>query len=106
MRLFLSYASEDRAIAERLAAVLRDQGHRVFFDRERLQSGEGFDRRIQREIAVSSAFIFLISPNSIRPGRYSLTELDFARKRSPNPSRRILPALVAPTPMADIPGAS
>jgi hypothetical protein len=39
----------------------------------------------------------------VAAGRYTLSELDLARRRWPHPSGHVLPVLVAPTPMASIP---
>jgi TIR domain len=43
--VFLSYASEDAAAAERIATALRDAGIEIWFDREELRGGDAWDRR-------------------------------------------------------------
>ncbi len=103
MRIFLSHASEDKPAAESLAFSLRNRGHKVFLDRDDLPPGESYDKQIELAVRDSDLFIFLISPASVIKGRYTLTELSFARKRWPDPHGRLLPVLVAPTPMHDIP---
>ena len=103
MRLFLSYANEQRETAEAVALSLRGRGHEVFFDRHDLPPGGGYDARIDTAIRRSHAFIFLISPESVAPGRYTLTELAFARAKWPSPSDRVLPVMVAPTPTDAVP---
>ena len=60
MRAFISYASEQRDIAERLALGLRNEGNRAFFDRDALPAGGSFDDRIRRAIQRSHLFVFLI----------------------------------------------
>ena len=80
MRIFLSYAKEDRDIAKAIYLALRDQGHRVFFDRTDLPAGEEFHNRIRRAIEGSHLFIFLLSAKAIDKQSYTLSELEVAEK--------------------------
>jgi len=103
MNIFLSYASEDRPTAEAIAFSLRDRGHEVFLDRDGLRVGEGFDKSIEQAVNKSNIFIFLISPQSVAEGRYTLTELTFARQKWPSPSGHVLPVRVRTTSRDQIP---
>jgi hypothetical protein len=103
MKIFLSYASEDRSTAEAIAFSLRDRGHEVFLDRDGLRVGEGFDKSIEQAVNKSNIFIFLISPQSVAEGRYTLTELTFARQKWPSPSGHVLPVRVRTTSLDQIP---
>ena len=103
MNIFLSYASEDRSTAEAIAFSLRDRGHEVFLDRDGLRVGEGFDKSIEQAVNKSNIFIFLISPQSVAEGRYTLTELTFARQKWPSPSGHVLPVRVRTTSRDQIP---
>src|SRR5699024_2882576 len=47
--------------------------------------------------------VFLISPESVTRGRYTLSELAFAKTKWPNPSNRVLPVMMAPTPLDQVP---
>ncbi|HZD40096.1 MAG TPA: SUMF1/EgtB/PvdO family nonheme iron enzyme, partial [Terriglobales bacterium] len=78
MRIFLSYASEDRSAAKALYLALGDQGHRVFFDRASLPAGEEFHNRIREAIESSQLFIFLLSAKAIDERSYTLSELEIA----------------------------
>jgi TIR domain len=102
MRVFVSYAGEQRTDADRLALGLRQAGHRVFFDRDALGAGDDYDAAIRREVGKSSLFVYLVSRDSLRRGAYSLTELGYARKRWPTPSERVLPVMVEPVPIESI----
>jgi hypothetical protein len=51
-----------------------------------LPAGESYNDRIRAAIGESDLFLFLISPEAVAPGRYTLAELDFARERWPHPS--------------------
>lgn len=103
MRIFISYAKEQRDIAESIALALRSKRHTVFFDRDDLPAGLGYDDLIRKAINRSQLLIFIISPESIAAGRYTLTELAFARRRWPSPHGRVLPVRIRPTPMENIP---
>ncbi len=103
MQIFLSYASDDREIAEKIASRLELEDHTVFFDREGLQSGKGYDQQIRQAINDCDLLIFLISPDAVAAGRYTLTELKFAKQKWRNVTDRILPVVARETPTADIP---
>lgn len=103
MHIFLSYSSNDRDVADRIHLSLVAQQHDVFFDREDLTPGLEYDNRIAQEIQRTDLFIFLISPESVRSGRYTLNELGMAQRRWAHPSERVLPVMVHPTPMDQIP---
>jgi hypothetical protein len=103
MRIFLTFASEQNEIAESIQLALRNRGHQVFFSHDDLPPGESFDERIQKSIGECELLVFLISPQSVAKGRYTLTELAFARSQWRSPRGRVLPVVVAPTPMESIP---
>jgi len=103
MKIFLSYSSKDRIKAEEVALAMQAEGHDVFFDREDLAGGEDFNAVIRQHIAAADLFIFLISPQSVRPGAYTLTELKLAREKWIHPGKHVLPVLLEPTAMAQIP---
>jgi hypothetical protein len=66
LQIFLSYASERQDAAEEVALALKERGHKVFFDRDRLPPGEGFHARIEQEVQSCDIAVFLISPESRR----------------------------------------
>ncbi len=103
MRVFMSYASENKTAAEAIAFSLRSRGHHVFFDRDDLPDGASYDDRIEAAVENSDLFIFLITPEAVAQGRFTMTELKFARHKWRNPSGFVLPVMLTPTPMADVP---
>ncbi len=62
--VFLSYAREDVALAEKLASLLAANGLDVWWDR-RLISGDAINTTIERAIDDAKAVIVLWSPHSI-----------------------------------------
>jgi hypothetical protein len=103
VQIFISFASEQKETAELIAVVLRERGYKVFFSKDTLPAAESFDVRIERAVKSSNLFIFLISPESVTKGKYTLTELAFAREKWSSPGGHVLPVMIAPTPMNTIP---
>jgi hypothetical protein len=97
VKIFLSYASEQRTIAEDIAVRLQRR-HEVFFDRTSLRASDAFDEEIRRWVRNADLFIFLISPEALTPGCYTLTELGLAKQRWKDPAGHLLPVLVAGDP--------
>ena len=91
MKIFLSYSSQNRTLVEPVNFALLAQGHDVFFDRDDLPAGTEYDERIIEAVESADLFVFMLSPASIRPGSYALTELGLAQKKWANPSGRVLP---------------
>lgn len=104
MRIFISYSSRYRELCERLQLALEADGrHRVFVDRAELAAGKPYDETLRNGIEDCDLFLFLVSPESVAAGSYTLAELNMAKARWRHPGGRVLPVKVAPTPLADIP---
>jgi formylglycine-generating enzyme len=103
MRVFLSYASQDRVLASAINRALLHQGHDVFFDRDDLPPGEEFHNRIRAAIERSDVFVFLASEHAIDAKSYTLTELEIAQQVIQRPHGRLLPVLLEPIPFERLP---
>jgi TIR domain/SIR2-like domain len=64
--VFVSYAREDLAAVQNLKAGLDAAGIRTWFDLDRLEGGDDYDRKIRRNIARCSYFIAVISRTTER----------------------------------------
>ena len=51
----------------------------------------------------SALLIFLLTPASVEKGRFTLTELEFARRKWRNADGHVLPVMAKPVPFAAIP---
>jgi hypothetical protein len=102
MRVFLSYASEQRALAERTCRVLESEGSEVFFDRDDLKAGEAYGERIRAAMMRSHVFVFFVSRYSIAPG-YALTELSIVQSIPAQRRPRTLPVLTEPLDLETLP---
>jgi hypothetical protein len=59
--LFISYASEDRAAAQRLRDVMNKHGIDVWYDADELSGGDAWDKKIRDRIRACDYFMPLIS---------------------------------------------
>jgi TolB-like protein/Tfp pilus assembly protein PilF len=59
--VFLSYAREDTAAANRIAEALRSHGVEVWFDQSELRGGDAWDQKIRRQIDACTLFMPIIS---------------------------------------------
>jgi hypothetical protein len=59
--VFISYARDDLAAVQRLKSGLDAAGIKAWFDMERLESGDDYDRMIRRNIARCSFFVPVVS---------------------------------------------
>src|SRR5471032_339344 len=59
--VFLSYAREDTAAAQRIAEALRSHGVEVWFDQSELRGGDAWDQKIRRQISECTLFLPIIS---------------------------------------------
>jgi hypothetical protein len=103
MHIFLSYASENRPRAEEIALSLKADGHDVFFDSAKLSGGENYHQVIREQIDAADLLVFLISPDSVQAGAYTLSELRMAEERWASPAGHVIPVMLEPTPLASVP---
>jgi hypothetical protein len=83
--VFISYARDDLAAVQRIKAGLEAVGVTTWFDMDRLEVGDDYDRKIQRNIARCSYFIAVVS--STTQGRhegYFRREWSYAIDRARN----------------------
>src|SRR5438046_1295812 len=63
--IFLSYAREDRAAAEKIAGVLEKADHSVWWDR-RIGGGEEFSAEIEAALAEANVVVVAWSKESVK----------------------------------------
>ncbi len=64
--VFISYASEDRRVADKLANRLNRAGFSAWIDRRRLRPGDSWQRTVATAIETSDFFLACLSRNSLR----------------------------------------
>jgi hypothetical protein len=62
--VFLSYASQDAAAAQRICEALRAAGIEVWFDQSELRGGDAWDQSIRRQIRNCALFIPVVSKHT------------------------------------------
>ncbi len=62
--IFISYARDDLAVAERLAAALRATGLEVWLDQDQLTGGDAWDRKLRAQIRDCALFIPVVSAHT------------------------------------------
>ena len=67
--VFLSYAREDAAAAQRIAEALRSHGVEVWFDQSELRGGDAWDAKIRRQISECTLFLPIISQHTQERGK-------------------------------------
>jgi hypothetical protein len=83
--VFISYAREDLPAVQQIKAGLEAAGVTTWFDIDRLEGGDDYDRKIQRNIARCSYFIPVISANTQRRlEAYFRREWSYALDRARN----------------------
>jgi hypothetical protein len=83
--VFISYAREDLAAVQRMKAGLDAAGITTWFDMERLESGDDYDRKIQRNIGRCAYFIPVVSAATERRHEaYFRREWSYALDRARN----------------------
>ncbi|HET9108021.1 MAG TPA: toll/interleukin-1 receptor domain-containing protein [Steroidobacteraceae bacterium] len=103
--VFISYAREDLPAVQRIKAGLEAAGVSTWFDIDRLEGGDDFDRKIRSNIARCSYFIPVISANTERRHEaYFRREWSYALDRARNMADGalfILPVSLDATSAAD-----
>jgi hypothetical protein len=102
--IFISYAREDLAAVHRLKAGLDAAGLTTWFDLDRLEGGDDYDRKIRANIARCSFFVPVISGSTQqRHEAYFRREWSYAVDRTRNRAEGavfILPVCIDDTPEA------
>jgi hypothetical protein len=100
--IFISYAREDLPAVQRLKAALDAAGLTTWFDLDRLEGGDDYDRKISANIARCSFFLPVISATTQRRlEAYFRREWSYAVDRSRNIAEGavfILPVCIDDTP--------
>jgi hypothetical protein len=89
--VFISYAREDREVAQRLAAALTARGWSVYWDRQ-IRSGQRFAEVIEAELSAARCVVVLWSEHSVRSD-WVIDEAEAGRDRG----------VLAPARITDVP---
>jgi len=100
--IFISYAREDLPAVQRLKAAMDAAGLTTWFDLDRLEGGDDYDRKIRANISRCSFFVPVISANTQRRHEaYFRREWSYAVDRARNIAEGgvfMLPVCIDETP--------
>jgi YVTN family beta-propeller protein len=77
--VFISYSRRDGEFIRQLASALEEHGKDVWVDVEGIRDAEVFPEALRRAIASSDAFVFVISPDSVRSS-FCVEEVEHAAR--------------------------
>jgi hypothetical protein len=98
-RIFISYSSKDKVIANALYAHLRKSGQRVWIDRVEILAGVSILKRIADAIGEVDLVVALLSNNSVS-SRWVRTELEIAATNEINGARpHVIPVVLDDCPI-------
>jgi WD40 repeat protein len=96
--VFLSYSRRDSEFVRRLAVALQDRGKDVWVDVEGIRDAEIFPEALRLAVESSDAFVFVISPDSVRS---QFCEQEVTRAAELN--KRIIPLSRRPVDDQEVP---
>jgi len=95
MKVFLSYATQDRTYAQKLASGLTKEGYEVWDAGRELHPGDNWSLKIGEALQQSKAMVVLVSPEAVR-SEWIRREVEYALG-SANYAGRLIPLVVRPT---------
>lgn len=96
-RVFISYSTKDRSLADKLYNELRDRDFAVWIDRVEIRPGDSLSYKIRQGITTSDALLVLVTRNSIK-STWVQREVRLAisrEKKSGGP--RVIPLVLEPS---------
>lgn len=104
MKVFISYAQQDAALAGRVAEALQGDGLEVWNAERNLLPGDNWAAEVGRALEESEAMVVLLTPEAIG-SRWVMREMDYALGAK-NHRNRLIPVVVGDReglPTSDIP---
>jgi WD40 repeat protein len=96
--VFISYSRQDASYVQRLQSQLQERGKDVWLDVAGIRDGEVFPAALRSAIEGSDAFVFVISPDSVRS---QFCELEIEHAVALN--KRVVPLALRTVPDEEIP---
>ena len=100
-KLFMSYAREDVAMADRLGQRLGELGFVTFIDRHDIETGSLFQQRIERSLRIADGVVCVVSA-AFAASDWCQAEVQQAHARG----KRLLPILLEPIESVPLPAPS
>jgi hypothetical protein len=95
MKVFISYAGKDEALASKVVASLEEAGLDAWYSKREIMPGDNAADKISAALQESDAMVVLLTPSSLESNSVSW-EIDYALSQKPF-RRRLIPVLVGET---------
>jgi hypothetical protein len=95
MKVFISYAGKDEALASKVVASLEEAGLDAWYSKREIMPGDNAADKISAALQESDAMVVLLTPSSLDSNTVSW-EIDYALSQKPF-RRRLIPVLVGET---------
>lgn len=92
MKVFISHAQKDAALAQKLSSVLREAGLDVWGGMEEILPGENWAERVAKALTESEAMIVLLTPEALASSNVML-EIGYALGQK-SYDQRLIPIIV------------
>jgi TIR domain len=92
MKVFISYARKDEALAEKVAAALEEAGLDAWYDKREIMPGDNWAEKIAKGLKESDAMVVLLTPNSLESDLVR-RDIDFALSENAY-NKRLIPVIV------------
>lgn len=92
MKVFISYARKDEALAGKVAATLEEAGLDAWYDKREIMPGENWADNIAKGLKESDAMVVLLTPHALESDLVSL-DIDHALSEKAY-KNRLIPVLV------------
>ena len=92
MKVFLSYAHNDIALAKKIESALEDEGLQVWNAETEILPGDNFAEKISEALKASDAMVVLLTPESLN-SKWIQWEIEYALSNK-SYKRRVIPVLV------------
>lgn len=98
--VFVSYASEDRAVVSDLVARLKDRGVPCWWDSEGIRGGAVWEREIDRQLRQASAMIVVWSENARASEWVEIEYAFWLENRGRESSSPLIPVVISEAPLS------
>ena len=89
MKVFISHANQDEALASKIVSSLEDAGLEVWYDEREIMPGDNWADQIARGLKEANAMVVLITPTALQSNHmqrdvdYALTQKRFKGRLVP-----------------------
>ncbi|MBD0377559.1 MAG: toll/interleukin-1 receptor domain-containing protein [Flavisolibacter sp.] len=92
MKVFISHANKDAALARKIATILKQDGLNVWNEEDEIMPGDNWAEKTSQALNESEAMVVLLTPEALE-SKNVLREIDYALSEEPY-SHRLISVIV------------